>query len=104
MSLTAELSANVAQIQQQFLELLEQELTDADAAISLINQFEQALLALSQQTVPTVKLTLYLQDNLSWLALQVEKLSAERTGVAEQLIQITRARKGNASYDNTKQF
>lgn len=98
-----ELTACIAQLQQQFMQLWpDAALTEPQQAVDMLQQIEQALLQLVKQAQPNDELGLYMQQQLAWLAKQILQVNNEKNVVSNQLLQITRARKGNASYDEHK--
>lgn len=98
-----QLTAGIAQLQQQFMQLWsDAELTEPEVALDLLQQFEQALLQLVKQAESNNELGRYIQAQLEWLTQQMLQVNSEKNVVSGQLLQITRARKGNASYDEHK--
>lgn len=103
MPLSVQLTEQVLQIQQQFADLSpSKDAEDAALATDLFQQFEQTLLRLITQEQPTAELGRYVQHQLNWMSQQVEQVNTEKMLITEQILQITRARKGNASYDEHK--
>lgn len=98
-----QLTAGIAQLQQQFMQLWsDAALTEPELALDLLQQFEQTLLQLVKQAKPNDELGRYIQAQLEWLRQQMLQVNSEKNVVSDQLLQITRARKGNASYDKHK--
>lgn len=111
MPLNAQLTAQVADLKRQFIGLVTSTASiEIAAATDLLLTFEQQLLILAKEansiahpsTDLDIEIVRYIQSQLNWLALQVDQLKQEKTQISEQLLQISRARKGNASYDEHK--
>ncbi|WP_333609014.1 hypothetical protein [Arsukibacterium sp.] len=103
MPLPEQLIVDISQIRLQFKQLLADDtFLESAAAVELIKQFEHLLLDYSVQAKSDKELADYLALQLSWLIIETNEITSQKMVVAEQLLQITRARKGNASYDNHK--
>lgn len=106
-----QLFAQIAELKQKFAELLfSVETFDTADAVDILLSIEHKLLLLAKATNLNTKCSIehstdlgsYIQSQLSWLAEQIELIKAQKAILAEQLLQISRARKGNASYDEHK--
>lgn len=119
MTSASHLVQQVDSVQQQFTELLSHDALDMEAGIELLQQLEHLLLTLaadanlssghisaddSESTGNLPSELEYLKRQLGWLAAQVELLQSEQAQISEQLLQLSRAKKGNASYDEHKEY
>lgn len=103
MPLPVQIAEKISAIQQSFTALSPaKDVADAELAADLLQQFEQTLLLFIGRAEVTAEIGQYAQEQLNWLAQQALQLNAEKSLITEQILQITRARKGNASYDDYK--